>query len=311
MTLHTILVGVDLSDESHTAVNHAIRIARHSGAKVVLLHAGVVPSPPPEVPAAIQPTLSEYDRILREHLSEERGRLAELRERVSGQGVEISQMVIDDFPDHGICQAAGELGADMVVVGSHGRSGFKRLLLGSVAERVVRLCERDVLVARGGGDASGDGYRRLLVATDFSRIAELALEKAMALAAPEARIDVVHCWHLPPVSYSYFTANSAVVELSEPLGKYTRELGEQLIAKHRRPGLELSFRSLEAPPTSGLIEWMDGKDYELVVTGSHGRRGMRRFLLGSVAEATVRHAPCSVLVVHGTTAADAGSEVAS
>lgn len=308
MKLATILVGVDFSDESQLAIDHAVNIARHSGARLVLLHVGVVPQPTPDVPASIQVTLSGYEQALKEQLNEDRRRLGEIRERISGQGVEVAQMIIEDFPDQGICRAADELDADLVVIGSHGRTGVKRLLLGSVAERVVRLSDRNVLVARRSAGVGAGGYRKILVAMDFSPTAEEALRVAMNLAAPEAQVDMLNCWRLPGISTPYLPSNRTMLELSEPLSTYSKQLGEKMVTKHSRPGLNLAFHSLDAPPAQGIVEWLDGKDYGLVITGSHGHRGLRRFLLGSVAEATVRHAPISVLVVHGQASAGDGEE---
>lgn len=311
MKLETILVGVDFSDSSQIAVEHAANLARKTDAKLVLLHVASIPSAPIEVPDAIQPTRAEYQRLIEDHLAEDRRRLQELRERIAGQDTRVSHMIIDGFPDEGITQAADQVDADLVVMGSHGRTGLKRMLIGSVAEKVVRISKRSVLVARAIPGMAAGGYRKILVATDFSASAEHALATAMELAArdaqpdarpsarPSARIDIVHAWHLPPISYSYGPAPRIAVELAEPLAEHAKERGAELIERYDRPGVKLRFHLAEAAPIQGILERLDQGDYDLVVTGSHGRRGIRRFLLGSVAEATVRHATIPVLVTHG------------
>ena len=298
MKLETILVGVDFSNESRLAVEQAAGLARQHDAKLVLLHAGPVPDVPlPEVPEEAQPALTEYQRYLKERFDVDHEHLVEMRERIAGNDVRTSHMLINGFPDEGICQAAEELDAELVVVGSHGRTGLDRLLLGSVAEKVVRACQRSVLVARPGPTTSG--YHKILVATDFTESAERALDAAMTMAAPEAQIDLLHCWQLPPVSSAYGPTPRVAMELAGPLADYSRQLGADLLARYGRPGVSLKFQLMEAAPTQGLLERIDEEgDYSLVVTGSHGRRGIRRLLLGSVAEAMVRHAPTSVLVVH-------------
>lgn len=298
MKLETILVGVDFSNESRLAVEQAAALARQCGAKLVLLHVGPVPDMPlPEMPAEVQPALTEYQRYLKERFDVDHGHLVEMRERIAGKDTRVSHMLIDGFPDAGICQAAEELDAGLVVVGSHGRTGLELLLLGSVAEKVIRACPRSVLVARPGPTTGG--YHKILVATDFTESAERALEAALTMAAPDAQVDLLHCWQLPPMSSSYGPTPRVAVELAGPLADYSRQLGADLLARHDRPGVSLKFRLLEATPTQGLLEWIEEEgDYALVVTGSHGRRGIRRLLLGSVAEAVVRHAPTSVLVVH-------------
>jgi nucleotide-binding universal stress UspA family protein len=140
----------------------------------------------------------------------------------------------------------------------------------------------------------------MLVATDFSASSARALDAAIQLAAPEARIDVLHCLELP-LSLSVYSAVQETLSRSAR-DAITRDLdaaGESLVAAHRRPGLDLSFRTHVGPPTLGIIHQLEAGDFELAVLGSHGRRGVRRALLGSVAEAVVRRAPCSVLVARG------------
>lgn len=300
MSIKKILVAVDFSDESEVAVHQALDIARHVGASLTLLHVGSVPDKPEGIPPSMHATVAEYMRIVDEYLAEDRRKLEELRERLAGQGVEVSHMVIDGIPDKGICKAAEQMGADLIVTGSHGRTGVKRFFLGSVAERVVRLGTTHVMVARPVDSAAG-GYRRVLVATDFSEMSERALDLGIAMAASGGVVDVLHCWYLPPMSYPYYAptkaASDLVTSIRDSISAGNEDLGKQLLARHGNDRI-LNFHQLEAAPAQGIQEWLEQHEYGLVVTGSHGRRGAARLLLGSVAEMTVRHAPCSVLVVH-------------
>ncbi len=296
MEMKKILVPVDFSEGSEVAVHHALNIARHLDTELVLLHVGVILEHPADLPGAG----SIYAGVARAQLEADRAQLGELRARISGQGVQVSQMVADGFADTAIVDAAAELDADLIVMGSHGRSGIRRLLLGSVAERVVRLAPCSVLVARRDGELPG-GYRRLLVPTDFSPTAEQALATALSLAAPGATVDVLHCWSLPPGGPDPGTADWQGIyrAAGERIGMVAGVELDRLIDRPAPAGVTLHRHLLEDTPAHGIQQWLEGHPYDLVVTGSHGRRGVRRFLLGSVAEATVRHAPCSVLVAHG------------
>lgn len=300
MTIEKILVAVDFSDESEIAVHQALDMARHVGASLTLLHVGSVPDKPEGIPPSMHTTVAQYLRIVDEYLAEDRRKLEELRERLSGQGVEVSHMVIDGIPDRGICKAAEEMKADLIVTGTHGRTGVKRFFLGSVAEHVVRLSKTNVMVARPVESTAG-GYQRVLVATDFSDIAERAVDLGIALAASGGVVDVLHCWYLPPMSYPYYAPTKAASELvtsiRESITAGNEEMGKELLARHGNNRV-LNFHQVEAAPAQGIQEWLEKHEYGLVVTGSHGRRGAARLLLGSVAEMTVRHAPCSVLVIH-------------
>jgi nucleotide-binding universal stress UspA family protein len=302
MELRKILVGVDFSPESDAAVKQALNIARHAGAEIVLLHVGVIPEDPSGVPDSMANTAAAYNKVVKDQLAEDRNQLDLLRERIDGQGCQVSHMVVDGFADTALVDAAQEIGADLIAVGTHGRTGIKRFLLGSVAERVVRLAHCSVLVARPTTEAQG-GYTRILVPTDFSPTAERALAAALTTAAPGATIDLLHCWQLPPLAGVYYAPVKAVDDVYDGVRKSITESVEaaskELLDKHKGAGVTLNFHAVEESAAHGIQQWLETHSYELVVTGSHGRRGVRRFLLGSVAESTVRHAPCSVLVVHG------------
>ncbi len=299
MKITRILVGTDFSAESEVALDHAVRMARHVGAELLLAHAGTVIDTADAALAPESAALLEYERIVAEHAAENRAHLAELVARVRQSGVNAAEQIVNGFPDTGISEAADELDVDMVVMGTHGRTGLKRILLGSVAERVVRLCRRHVMVARplqGGQEA---GYSRVLVPTDFSPRAELALEIALELVAAGGQIELLHAWSLPALTGSLVpsrVSESALEPVRKSLDAGAREKGEALIARHPRPSVQMALTIVNDSAAHAIDKAAAGHD--LIVMGGHGRRGLRRLILGSVAEATVRHAPCSVLVVH-------------
>jgi nucleotide-binding universal stress UspA family protein len=305
MNIKKIAVGIDFSPESDSAVQHAMNIARHAGAEVVLVHVGAILDQSFNASETVHPSIKEWETFVRQELADDRRRLEELRDRLRGQGVEISHVVRDGFADTGLAETAGEIGADLLIVGTHGRSGLRRFFLGSISERVVRLSQTNVMVARAlPASSSGQrGYRRILVPTDFSAPAARALELSFDLAAPGARIEVVHFWQVPVVAstpYAPFkAAEEALTTVREAMAEAAEQGGQNLLERYRTSSVDLSYHAVEASPAHGIHDRLAQGDYELVAVGSHGRRGIRRLLLGSVAELTVRHAPCSVLVAHG------------
>lgn len=292
--MKTVIAGVDLSEQTETVVAHAVELARPTEAEVILVLACVIPETGDD-PSFHTPAAQSYLGVLREGLAADRAALGELRERWLGRGVRISQAIVDGFADEQLPRVATEIGADLIVVGSHGRTGIKRFLIGSVAERVTRLAGCSVLVARGA--APTGGYRHLVVGTDFSPIADRALGLAIDLAPRGAQIDLVHCWRMPAVLMP--PDAPALIptydQLRTDLQAELTERGRALVARNRTD-LDLRFHLQESPAAHGLEDFARGAGADLVVVGSHGRRGIRRFVLGSVAEVTVRHAPCSVLV---------------
>jgi nucleotide-binding universal stress UspA family protein len=297
-----IVVGVDFSPESEAAVLQAFEICRRGGHELVLVHAGIVvevPSVSDSPSPAVREAVEAYRAQLVKALESVRARLAELRERLSGQGVTVSHMVVEDSPALGVCSLAAELRAPLTVVGAHGGGGFPWLALGSVATGVVRLCETDVLVARPSRAGRHD-YRMVVVGTDFSSSAERALERAIELASPGAQIDVVHCAAMQPAVYGGFGVVEALpVELRQALAEDFEIQGEQLLARKHRDGISLAFHVSSDQPGPGLAHWAETRSCDLLAVGTHGRRGLRRLLLGSVAESMLKRTPCSVLVARG------------
>jgi K+-sensing histidine kinase KdpD len=133
-----------------------------------------------------------YVEQVEEIVKEARAKLDEMRERLIGQGVEVSHVFVNDMADRGIVAVAKETNADLIVVGSHGRTGISRFLIGSIAERVVRHAHCDVLVAR--GDAPSGGFKNVLLPVDFSEVSDRAMARAAAvppsLAARPSRKSV-------------------------------------------------------------------------------------------------------------------------
>jgi len=284
MSLSRIAVGVDFSPESLRATDHAMAVARHCSASLTLVH--VTPIPDPSAAARSD----GWNELLRERLAAVRAALEALRARLTGQGVDVSHMVVDGYPDTAIAETARELGADLVVVGTHGKTGIQRLLLGSVAEKTCRLADASVLVAR--GEASPGGYRRVVAGTDYSELADRALERAFELTAPGGDVRVVNAWTPPYVQYDL--DGQIFVKLREAADLEANAQRQRILDLARPAGVTVRLDVVDGPPFAVLDDLSASAD--LVVVGSHGRRGVRRLLLGSVAEATVRHARCSVLI---------------
>lgn len=301
MSSPKIAVGIDFSPESDIATGEAFRLARHVGAELVLVHV----STPVEIPgigpdAAGERALAALRDYLARTLANNRGRLAALRDRMKGTGLHVVQALIEGYADVGLCTAARETGSELLVVGTHGYTGLDWFLLGSVAQRVIRIADVDVLVARSRHERDTDGYGRILVATDFSPSSARALARARQLAARDAEIDVVHFYHHAPQAALYDAVMKEVgVDLSENMLAELSAAGQSFIGASKDSGPTVRYYAVAEAPLPGLIHWLERQRFDLVALGSHGRRGFRRFLLGSVAEAVARRAPCSALIARG------------
>lgn len=295
MAITKIVVATDFSPASEHAVAQSMHLARHTGAELTLVHAGNLPQAESEVPESVSNTLEEYETLVRESANADKTALEDLRERLNGQGVSVYHALVDGFPDVGICQAAKQLGAELIVTGTHGRTGIKRFLLGSVAERVARMSETSVLVSR--NEAGRGGFKKLLVPTDFTELSLKAVDIALDIAAPDATIELLHCWQLPPQA-SHRAAEAVLKPILRAITKDVDEKGQALASRLNGEGRTIRFHNNRQAAAQGIQDRLAAEDFEIVVMGSHGRRGIQRFFLGSVAEATVRHAEVSVLIAH-------------
>jgi nucleotide-binding universal stress UspA family protein len=179
------------------------------------------------------------------------------------------------------------------VLGTHGHTGLARVLLGSVAESVVRRAPCSVLVVR--PDSEPRPFARVLCPIDFSKDSPRALELAARLVDPAGGgIALLHVIDPPAV----YTRAQQALELAHELDQATlQHLGRcaaELAGKTRAPVTTLSRVGRPGAEILKLLEEDPG--FDLVVTGSHGRTGLERMLLGSVAEKVVRHAGRPVLV---------------
>ncbi|MDH3727615.1 MAG: universal stress protein [Myxococcales bacterium] len=281
MKLKQIIVATDFSVESNAPIRHGIEIARSSGAALLVVH--VVETPGDD--EALQSAVEHW------HADSE-ARLARQIEACASDDVDVAQEIVDaPSATEGLQSLVDSHRADLVIVGSTGLTGIKHALLGSTAQKALRTVQAHVLVARGETPPVG-GYKRILIPTDFSPPAEQALELALALAAPNAQFDLVHCWRVPEAT----RADEYSELVIDAVAASVKERGRKLLESFRQDAPSATFSSVNQSPERGIAEKLEGGDYDLVVVGSYGRSKLRHWLLGSVAEHTARVAPCAVAV---------------
>lgn len=190
-------------------------------------------------------------------------------------------------PASEILDYASDVGAGAVCMGTHARRGLRRLVLGSVAERVVRRCGAPVLTVRRGIEGwAGGGPRSVLVGADLSEMTAPALAWAGAVAAATGSgLEALHVVESP--------AGAPPAGRRQRIHRAYREATDE----DARPDAPLEVMTVAGEPVSRLCSYAEEEGVDLVVTGTHGRSGPARLVLGSVAEGVVRRAPCPVLTV--------------
>jgi nucleotide-binding universal stress UspA family protein len=181
---------------------------------------------------------------------------------------------------------------DLIVMGTHGRTGITRLLLGSVAEKVVRHAPCSVLVARPNGEPAE--FRHLLVPIDFSDYSKRAVEEAGDLASRSgALVTLLHVIELPPI-FRGSPPTDLVKGVEADAKAKLDDVAELIEARTRTQVTRIVRTGSAAGQILGVLH--DDPTFDLVVAGSHGRTGFQRLMLGSVAEKLVRFAARPVLV---------------
>ncbi len=306
-----LLCATDLSPASEPAWQMAQRLARILGAEVVLLH--VVPPVPIPTEGYFPPSL--FQELVEGARREGEAAIAALLEAAGDGGLKARGRVLEGPPAQRIVEAARHESSDLVIVGTHGRTGFGRVLLGSVADRVVRTAHCPVLTVRprpaGAAAAAGttSGFGRILYATDFSPTARAAWPWVLALAETgDARVDLLHVTaqpvpdrHLPP---------DIVARMARLLEEQARSETERFLQEAERiwPG-RLRRDRLDVVIGRGvvgdqIVHLAQARGADLIVMGTHGWSGLLRWMLGSVAHHVIQTAPCPVLTVGPEAAAE-------
>ena len=297
----SIIVPVDQSPLAEQAIPAAMAIAERARSKVklVLVHRELPPLLPLEpghvhgrARHAARKTKREYLRALTRHLQERMGRA-------------LSSVMLTGPVARTLAQYVEDTGADLVVMTTHGRGGLRRMWLGSVADELVRTLDVPVLLLRPGEDEAlgAVDFSRILVPLDGSRVAEEVLDPAVALARLwDAELHLVQIVHPltdvadglpgpPPdmAGYGEQAMASRLVEARAYLQGISARLRDQKLAA-------ASTAVVGGGVAEALIGLARTKRAGLIAIATHGWGGVRRLVLGSVADKVVRAAEVPVLV---------------
>jgi len=281
-----MLCPIDFSRGSDHALGLAARIAAEVGAELVIVHAWHVP------PIAYREYALPANSL--EHaFADEASGLVELAERARAFGVaSVSTRVVEGVPSDRIVEIAqADHAFDLIVIGTRGRTGVARWVLGSVAEHVVRHAPCSVLVARGRDEHAP--FDHIACPVDFSDHAREAVHQATWLAARGG--DGLSLWHVidPRVLRGVATPD-LVADLDR---RASLELERWAARIEPAPPVALRCDIRVGDPADEVLAGVEADDsIDLIAVGARSRTGIRRALLGSVAEKLVRHARCPVLV---------------
>lgn len=291
--LQKILVPVDFSPHADAAIDTAIELASRYDASITLVNVfepvALAFPDDPALYAELSPT--NLMEAIRKAL--EKRKAAALEKGAKRVDAEL----LRGNPPAMIQELAERGHYDLIVMGTLGRTGLAHVLVGSVAERVVRTAPCAVLTVRG----PTKPFAKILVPTDFSQGADAALEAAIDLAIrSQASITLVNVFQ--PAAYAF--PSGAGMYMSLPLDHVLKDQLEALV-NLQKSALAKGVKVVEIAqrtghPATEIRDLALGGSFDLIAMGTHGRSGLSRMFVGSVAERVVRTAPCPVLTIRGT-----------
>jgi nucleotide-binding universal stress UspA family protein len=293
-----ILVPIDFSRPSLKAIPYALAVSRQFGADVHLLHVtDVTQQPPPSLLTLPVLPQTEWDQRFMKRLQD-----LVLKYRTNGNVSALEPRTGITYDE--ICAAAQELKADLIIVATHGYTGYKRMFLGSTAERVVQHSPCPVLVVRqhisrwnGAADLrtrAGFALAKILVPTDFSKCSKVAFEYGVQLARDfGAELRLVHV--INPHAYPFGDLYAAL-DPAQLLRETENAAQKGMRSMAAKAKTRYSVRVIHGSPAIEICDAAN-EDVDLLVISTHGRTGVGHILIGSVAEHVVRYAHCPVLVI--------------
>jgi len=287
--VENILLSTDGSEYSEGAIREAIKLAKKCLSKLTVLS---VIDTNPEFDALAPQLMEKKEKEARQNLDA-------VQARARQEGVDCDTIVHEgEEPYKYIVDEAMKSKSTMIVMGRRGRTGLKRLMMGSVTARVIGHAPCNVLVVP---KAAQLEFKNIVVATDGSKYSVAAASEALGLAKRNGSaltiISVVPSELLTPTDIDFtITQREHIAEKemheAEKSAKAVKEAAQ-------KEGVSVRAFVLSGRPADAIIETAQEKKADLIVLGSHGRTGVERLLMGSVAERVIVLASCPVLVVKG------------
>ncbi len=266
--MEKLLVATDSSVYSDIAIREAVNLAKMCSSK---LFAVSVVKTNPEFEDLMPQVIEKIEKEAREHLES-------VKNRASNEGI-VCEIIVNraEEPYQNIVDEAAKNQANMIIMGTHGRTGFKRLMMGSVTAKVIGHSPCNVLVVPLNAKVE---CRNILIATDGSKYSEAAASQAIGIAK--------RCGG----SLTVISVASSDAEILSA-GDYVKEVSKLA----EKEGIKTDGLAVKGIPYEAIVDASKRKRTDLIVVGSHGRTGLKRLLMGSVTERVIGHAESAVLVV--------------
>ena len=289
--IQTILVPLDGSPESEAVLPVASEVAHRTGSTLILLTSVYQPGGWGEFQFTVD--LEKEARLAQQYLD---SRKVELER----DGLIVEAQAVSGPPAQAVIDYAVARSADLLAMSTHGRSGATRWAFGSVADQVLHGSHTPVLLVRSHRPAATvpPAFRKILVPYDGSELSEAALPFIQEFAkAFEASIVLFHVLFPPAMAYSGFEAPIATDRLWKDLEEVARKHVGEAAEKLSDAGLSVKPIVSFGPAVDEIVRAATLEGADLIAMSTHGRSGVGRWIMGSVADAVVRRSDLPVLLV--------------
>jgi nucleotide-binding universal stress UspA family protein len=286
LRVEKLLLSIDGSAFSEGAIGEAIRLARKCLNRLAAIS---VIETNAELEAIAPQVTEKAAKSAREHLE-----AVQARAKKEGVECDIITRAGEDSYNY-IVDEAVKRRSTMIIMGRRGRSGLKRLMMGSVTSRVIGHAPCNVLVVP---KAARVEFKSLVVATDASKYSMAAASEAIGLAKQNKSdltvISVVPSELMTPTDID-FTMNQKELIADKEMQEAEKNV-KAVKEAAQKEGVAVKALVMSGRPADAIIEIARDKNADLIVLGSHGRTGLEKLLMGSVTERVIVLAPCAVLV---------------
>jgi nucleotide-binding universal stress UspA family protein len=297
MNIKKILWASDGSKESDSALRYATFLAEKFGAEILSIFVSEIhfpitslfPIPEDAIMDIVEKTEKRFEN-----------RFIRVSKRLKEKGINSTFKIVRDGAVEGIIKAVKSNGCDLIVMGKHGQGFVERAIIGSNTAKVLRKSPVPVLSVKGKGRKSISKIENILVPVDVSDDTESAILSSLELAEIfNASVTLLYVFWLdenvydiPPSLVKKFIEKS-----HQKLDQIANLNKKKFLKANKRTKLTLSTKVLHGVSPALAIRYYANKNkIDFIMMNTHGRKGIKRIVLGSEAEKVIREAPCPVLV---------------
>lgn len=281
----TMVVGFDDSDSSKAALIEASNRARKHGGDVIMVHAVFFDTEEFGIaPEQLDKRLKIGEKVC-----------LQSKEMVKSEfGIEAESLLCQGDPHDVILEIAEGKKADLIVLGTYGRKGLNRLLMGSVTTGVIADAQTDVLIVKKPCTKCTGEYKSILVPFDGSEFSKTAVVRACQMAKLDnSTVTVLYVIPRYEEMLNFFKTESIRNSLMQEAEKIIQS-AKELAALQRT---EVITKIADGYAPDSIVEIATEQKHDLIVMGSHGYRGVNKAIMGSTTERVIMNAACPILVV--------------